>query len=624
MDAAADTVFDGRPPPTPIGVPLPPAPPGLLPCAGDFREVDLDGIAACDPWPEGGPVDCPDDEVHLPGTAGCAILGPSCPAGAFPDDAPTGALFVDPTAAAPGDGTRAAPFPELSTALAAAAVLAEADGSATVQLAAASFTDAVQLPAGVTLRGACTAGTRFEGTLVTSSGAAISADAPGCGLAQLTIAGSRRALDVAGSASLTVTDVVVRGAVSPSLLVRERGTLLGDGLLLRAADGETEPGWRFEEAGQADVQRAAVEGFGVEVTGAGALLQLRSSAVRGAGGTGVLLTAGASAALILTAVQDHGGSAVLVRGEGANARITDSHVASSEYGIVALDRGNVTLSRAVLTGHEIVAVQAEGRGAVVRLTDALLDAPNGAACDGPCDVPPEGLAALRADTGGAIDMVRVDVRGALERGAEAIDDGTIEGTDVHIAGTRSGDDGDGVSLTAGSNGDIALERIAVVNTADAAVRCSTPTSSVSLMHLNIDGGEAGACLAAADGSVEFTTAALVRCAGAGVLVTDGSFVAQDLRVDGSSAVPGLPGAGIFAGPDASLDLERFAFIGNASSGLHFGAPGALPGRRTLTITDGLIAESPVGVTRLDPAVDEAVLRAGITFEDVGVEFSTEP
>lgn len=624
MDAAPDVVFDGELPPTPIGVPLAPEPPNLLPCAGDFREVDRDGVAACDPWPETGRAECPPNEVHLPGTAGCAILGPACPAGLFPDDAPAGALFVDPGAAAPGDGSLATPFADLTDALAAAALLAEADGSATVQLAAAIFLDAVTLPADVTLRGACTAGTRFEGTTVTGAGAAVSADTGGGGLAQLTITGPRTALDVAGSASLVLTDLVVDEPGTPAVLLRERGTVRGDGLLLRAADLETEPGLRLEDAGQADLRDLSVEGFGVEVMGAGAVLQLRGAIVEGAAGTGLLVNAGASAALILTTLEGHGGSALLVRGESANARVTDSRIASSEYGVVSLDRATVSLERTELSHHEITAVQCEGTGAAAVLTDVLLTAPNGMACDGGCDIPPLGLSAMRAQDGGAIELSRIVIVAAAERAIDAVDDGKVDGANVRILDTLAGD-GDGVSLVAGSNGDITLEGLSIASMVSAgAVLSLTPTSSLRLMHVSLDGGDAGPCLRVEDGSVDLTTVALVACGGAGIDAGDGRLSAQDLRVSGTLASATRPGAGLYAGPNANLDLERFALVGGEASGLHFAPPGATPGRRTLLLTDGFIGGSPVGVRLLDPAVDEVALREALTFEDVEVEVSTEP
>ena len=95
--------------------PAPPEPPVLTPCPEGWREVPADGpdgIATCDPWPEGGPDECGDDEAHFPGEPGCTRIGTACPEGDWAEDLPTDREVVYVLAGAPegGGGSRDAPF----------------------------------------------------------------------------------------------------------------------------------------------------------------------------------------------------------------------------------------------------------------------------------------------------------------------------------------------------------------------------------------------------------------------------------------------------------------------------------------------------------------------------------
>lgn len=65
--------------------PIPPASPAMTPCPPGWRDIDVAGVVACDPWPATGRRDdCGPDEAHFPGTDGCAriILSALLPGGA--------------------------------------------------------------------------------------------------------------------------------------------------------------------------------------------------------------------------------------------------------------------------------------------------------------------------------------------------------------------------------------------------------------------------------------------------------------------------------------------------------------------------------------------------------------
>ena len=143
-------------------LPTPPAPaelPVLTPCPDGWREIDAEGVPACDPWPASGRASCGPFEMHLPGTSGCAPIGATCPAGDFPTDLPaTNVLHVRAGAPAGGDGTRAAPFAAVTDAVAAAT-----DGT-TIAIAKGTYPESVIVSGtAVHLLGACAAETVITG-----------------------------------------------------------------------------------------------------------------------------------------------------------------------------------------------------------------------------------------------------------------------------------------------------------------------------------------------------------------------------------------------------------------------------------------------------------------------------
>lgn len=137
--------------------PAAPAAPTLTPCPAGWRAIGADPVV-CDPWPEGGwRSECAFDEVHFPGTPGCARVGTACAADGWPSDLPGAAaiLYVDVAAAAGGDGTRPRPFSSITAALAAA------PADAVVALHTGAYDEDLVLDRGITLWGACVSGTRL-------------------------------------------------------------------------------------------------------------------------------------------------------------------------------------------------------------------------------------------------------------------------------------------------------------------------------------------------------------------------------------------------------------------------------------------------------------------------------
>jgi hypothetical protein len=132
---------------------IPPAPPDFLPCPPGWREVAAvaGAPAYCEPYAPTGHADCPIDEAHFPGTPGCAPIGDACPSDGWPTGlGATNVVYVRHDAEAGGDGTRSAPFTNLSEAIA----LVPDDG--TVAVAPGTYDGRIVVEKPLTILGACT------------------------------------------------------------------------------------------------------------------------------------------------------------------------------------------------------------------------------------------------------------------------------------------------------------------------------------------------------------------------------------------------------------------------------------------------------------------------------------
>jgi hypothetical protein len=305
--------------PWPEGDPV--SPPVFTPCPAGWREVtDAEtGTVTCDPWPEGGPHDCAADEAHFPGEPDCTRIGDPCPAGDWAEDLPSaGVLYVRAGAGSGGTGTRESPFGSVAEATAAAT------SGTTVALSRGTFDEAVVLPAGVALWGACVSDTVVASSAADETGATITAGGADTAVRNLQVGGERRGLQVlASGASLDLHDVLVVGVVDNGVLVRGGGSLTAAGLVVREtrsrlSDGAGGRGLQVgrlaEEPGEADISRAAFERnaeLGVLATCTGTRLVLADVAIRegrgqegdGAFGDGLWAQAGAEVVATRMAVE---------------------------------------------------------------------------------------------------------------------------------------------------------------------------------------------------------------------------------------------------------------------------------------------------------------------------------
>jgi len=262
----------------------PVAPPQLEPCPAGWRSIDEDGVTRCEPWPESGHADCSLGSVHFPGEPGCVPIGAACPAGDFADALPAaGVLYVLASAATGGDGTRARPFARVSDALAAAT------SGTIVAVGKGRYDEPIALPAGVTLRGACSAETLLTSSVEDDFDPIVLVASRGGAIAGVRIGeGARSGLQVRGmGASVELDGVLVHQARGYGIVVTAGSALTGHDLVIsdsavRPRDGTQ--GWAlYVESGTVVVDRLALErstAFGAFVTGTGAQLQIERAVIR--------------------------------------------------------------------------------------------------------------------------------------------------------------------------------------------------------------------------------------------------------------------------------------------------------------------------------------------------------
>jgi hypothetical protein len=257
--------------------------PDFLPCRPGWRELERAGVTVCEPWPEGGRQQCGVDSAHFVGGAGCERLGSDCPTGDWADDlVDRGDIIFVRAGATNGDGRRDAPFGSISAATARSHV------GTTIALAKGTYREWVDLPAGVTLWGACVAETVIEAPRwrlppTSEPVGAIIAWGVGGTVVNLRVAGERPGLLVSPRASLFVTGVVVDSPLFAGVGVF--GELTADGLVVRDARPDAEGNGGFGlwvRGGRASLRRTVLEGsasIGIAATGVETELELVDVAV---------------------------------------------------------------------------------------------------------------------------------------------------------------------------------------------------------------------------------------------------------------------------------------------------------------------------------------------------------
>ena len=345
------------------------AAPAITPCPDGWREVS----GECDPWPESGPADCPFGQAHFPGEPGCRSVGSACPPGDFalglPDDGTV--LFVLETAAAGGDGTRAAPYRTINDALAAATA------GQTIAIGKGTYGELVVLPEGVTLAGACAAETQLGpiggeaySTIYTESAdtAVYDLGIVNPSFTGIIASGATARMDIAGVAIAGVSGVgIVAGGATMSITdVRISRTRP------RSEDGAYGSGITVQTGARVTIERAVIEEsalVGIAATEAGTEIVLRDSVIRdtlgngGENGSGVWIETGAAATIerVEIAESNQVGVAVLegtLTLDQSLVRDTVGYMTDLWFigAAVAVGAGTARVTRSVLRGNNTYTV----------------------------------------------------------------------------------------------------------------------------------------------------------------------------------------------------------------------------------------------------------------------------
>lgn len=556
----------GLPPPV-IALPadaLSPAPPALTPCPAGWREVpgEAPGDAtACDPFPAGGARSCPGAQAHFPGEPGCARIGAECPADGWPAALPENlpVRHVRAGATPGGDGTRQAPFDSVG------AALAGAMPGTVVAIAVGDYPEAVSIPAGVALWGACAEGTRLACPQPSSLGATLEAREAGASARNLTVGGERPGIRADGEgASIDLRDVLVWEAALSGLRATRGGRIDGERVVVRAtrhwpSTGAMGRGVYADLGGEVALRRAAIESnreAGVLAMDPGTLVRLADCSVRG------------------TRAREGDGK----RGQG----------------LVAYGGARVEGERMAVEGNQSQGVYAEGPGSVLALDGAVLRD------TGPCPDDPDSGAGALCFAGGRLELRRALLERNRASGVMVLDPGSLALlADVVVRDTReTGRSGTlGTGVLAGKGARLEAARVSLednrdagllilgegvwAEVADLSVRrtLSLPASGELGLGLHVSGG-ASLALARAEVADNHHCGALVD-AGASLSGSD----LRLMRTGGSDHARG-GGCGLYAQGGAQVEIRRTLVEGALGGGVAASGAGTRLSATDLVVRDG--------------------------------------
>ncbi len=288
-----------------------------------------DGV--CDPWPE-GPLDCAPDEIQVPGSDVCERLGPACPgAGQWASDLPsTGTIYyVWADAPAGGDGTRAAPYATIG------AAASRAGAGDVIAVAAGTYDEALSLRRGVTLVGACVAGTLVAPSF--AAAATLSAAGTGVVAKNVTLGGGGSGIALNRGTGIRLENVRLDGNADFGIRALLGAELVADGLIVRGTRPAAPRGAFGRgidvEASTATITRALVEdntdfsifaAAGTELTLDGVTVRgTRAQQSDGAHGRALNVVDGSTVSAARSVFEDSREIGVFFTGDGTTGTLED-------------------------------------------------------------------------------------------------------------------------------------------------------------------------------------------------------------------------------------------------------------------------------------------------------------
>jgi len=622
------------------------APPMLGPCAEGWREVVGDP-ATCEPWPASGRKECATGEAHFPGSAACETIGTPCTEDPWASDLPAEASvrYVRAGAAAGGDGTRDTPFATIASAL------VGARAGDVIALSKGTFDEAVTVPSGITLWGACTAETRVASSAPSSMLASVDLRGRDAAIRNLQIGGAR--LGVIAQAATTAArleGVLVTRAVGVGIAAANGATLTASDLVITDVapmpDGTFGRGIDIELGSSLDATRLVVaraHEFGVFVTNGGSSVTLGRAAIidtfpSAADGTfGRAMRVEDGAVLEGSVLTIEGNADVSVSASRAGVvRITDAVVrdtqpsASGGYGRAfdAYREGRIELGRVLVERNREVAINVDGPGSSMRLEDVVVR-----------DTLPHAVdeafgRAISAQDGARIELFRVFASDSAEYGVFCVGAASeLHAEDLRVAriAPRVSDSelGRGVQVQEGCTA--VLARAEIVEAHEVALMATDLGTSVRATDVTVrdtrsraTDGTLGRGLHAQDlASVRIERALFernretgVHAAFAGTRVELSHVVVRDTlpRACAESSCVGFgAGVGLGAYVGGRIVADQFTVLRSALAGVQIARGGQMD------LADGLIAENPVGANVQVSGYDHARLSTRVVYRDNDVD-----
>jgi len=659
-DGDADGDGDGDveqvPPPQ---APEEPTAPTLTPCPEGWTEVPAgeELPATCSPWPEGEPDLCGADEAHFPGEPGCARIGPACPAGDWSEELPAegSVLFVLGTAAEGGDGTRAAPYRSIGEALSAAS-----EGTI-VAVGKGAYEGSVQLPAGVTLWGACVAETILSDPSTHDWNGVVTVAGEGTTVRSLQITGRRPGLSASGNRSVHMEDVLVLEAEDAGVLIDYGARVTATGLVVRGTRSRVSDGLMGRgidvEAGEIELDRCSIEGSrtnGIFIIGADSSAHLEQVAITGTRGrladlyegTGLDIAEGASVEGQALAIHGNRHAGLFLRGEGSEAVVSSvviSHTRADEsdgqggHGMRVTHGARLEATRVVIYHSRDAGVLTSDGGAEVVLTDFVVRDTFSSEGDGLYGV------GLLAQTASSMELARGHVQRSRHSGVLAAwedtelvaEDLTILDVTVEDDGT---DDGIGAGLVAVRGATVDAGRVRVARADAVGVVVGSTGTRATLRDISVGPSRAGGAPFPGRGMhcyggafVHAERMRLEHCTEAGLVAFSPDTVVElvDLVIsevaEFDCGFEGCASAGIGLGSyaGASIDVSRFlieeAPLVGIQIALGLGEPTGYEGPGSLDLHDGEVSQNAIGVNIQVPGYDLSRLEDHVIYRDNGTD-----
>lgn len=596
--------------------PAAPAAPSLEPCPAGWT-LSAGEPAECLPWPDDAPAACEGPRALLPGGGGCDPIGLPCPeSGDWPDDLPAnGVLYVRPDGTDGAAGTRDDPFGSVR------AALAIAQAGDVVALSVGTWDEAVHVPEGVTLRGACAEGTILA---VDTPGqqAVVDVTRGDVVIRDLSITGVMYGLLVHGRlAAVRLESVLIDDTMTHGIALLEGAHLDAEDVVVRGTRsregfGDLGRGLNLEAGSTAVLTRLAVEAnheVGIFVAEEGSSIELSDSVVRDTlpqDATGVL-GRGVEAELLATAtlarvVLERNHSAGAFAGDEATLDLSDVRILDTRSAADAEGAGHgldgygdaiVTARRIVIRGAADAGIDmSEGsRGTV---DDLVLEDVGPRASDGAFG------RGLSSQGGSRLEVRRAIVARSHSAGAFAGGEGTeLVLTDVAIRDTRPqpSDDGYGRAIDAFDRAQLTVDRLHASDSFDVGVALVETVATLrdvvverTLPRL-ADGTIGRGMVLQGGAAVTLERAIVAESTEAGVAVLgEGSHLdATDLLVRDTASAPLGAGRGLAVQQGGTATLARVRLQTSREVGLFVSEVGSVVTGTDVQVLDTLTRECEI-------------------------------